>query len=285
MTKQEAIDKVLALAKAELGVEEHPRGSNSGKRVNEYLTSVGFEDDPEPWCAAFVCWVLHKSLGEDNPIPMTADCDVLLAYARKRGVLKTTRKRGDIFLRLASQTDARHTGFCTDDDDGTIEGNTNPGGSREGYGVFARKRGDSKLVFVRWADLLVSQPTPLPAPAKPDNNGYFVLLFGKSYGRVMARHDKNYGDVLYVPARSFVAVAEGTSLEDAPIGWEQGNVVVNNQYLMPWFPETGSTAWVPLRRLCNALNLDLTLEGKLVTIAKSPTGDASKDEAINQGVK
>jgi hypothetical protein len=46
---------VLAVAKSQLGVQEHPRGSNSGPEVDRYLAFVHTRPG-EPWCAAAVSW-------------------------------------------------------------------------------------------------------------------------------------------------------------------------------------------------------------------------------------
>jgi hypothetical protein len=54
------INKVIEIARNEIGVSEVPVGSNKGPRVEEYLRSVrlgpGF-----PWCAAFVFWCYSEA--------------------------------------------------------------------------------------------------------------------------------------------------------------------------------------------------------------------------------
>jgi hypothetical protein len=112
------------------------------------------------WCAAAVSTWGKEALGQRWPLPMTADCDVLLAKGRKLGKSSTPNPRsGDIFLLVyaSDPNDAHHTGVVTsvgsDGTFGTIEGNTNTGGSSNGIGVFARTRVLSPLYrFVRWAD-------------------------------------------------------------------------------------------------------------------------------------
>lgn len=47
--------RVVRVAVAEVGVKEHPAGSNRGKRVDEYTATTGTPG--QPWCAAFVTWV------------------------------------------------------------------------------------------------------------------------------------------------------------------------------------------------------------------------------------
>ena len=45
----------LAVARRELGVKEHPPGSNDGPRVRVYTRGR-----PEPWCADFIEWALEQ---------------------------------------------------------------------------------------------------------------------------------------------------------------------------------------------------------------------------------
>jgi hypothetical protein len=45
----------------------------------------------------------------------------------------------------------------------TIEGNTNAGGSRDGWGVFARERNRRGLAFIRVPDRIVSESSSAPA--------------------------------------------------------------------------------------------------------------------------
>ncbi len=48
--------RIAAIAAAELGVEESPKGSNDAPRIAEYRTAtVG--SSPAPWCAYFTSWV------------------------------------------------------------------------------------------------------------------------------------------------------------------------------------------------------------------------------------
>src|SRR4051812_20824490 len=52
-------EAVLAVAKSQLGVQEHPRGSNSGPEVDRYLDFVHTRPG-EPWCAAAVSWCCNR---------------------------------------------------------------------------------------------------------------------------------------------------------------------------------------------------------------------------------
>jgi hypothetical protein len=165
---EELINAVLAKATAEAGVRE-ATGRNDGAKVEAYLASVGLGKG-HPWCAAFVQWALKEGgvpQGVWTP-DNRAYCPSIYSWARLRGVLHKAPQRGDVFLYMENGW-ALHTGFVIEVTHNgtrfsTIEGNTNPGGSAEGDGVYERSRPhNGKYVFVRWADLLPeAAPTVKP---------------------------------------------------------------------------------------------------------------------------
>ncbi|KAA2245496.1 CHAP domain-containing protein [Chitinophaga agrisoli] len=136
----------LRVALSQDGVQESPRGSNGGPEVTIYLKSVGLGPG-YAWCMAFVYWCVQQAASETgvgNPLVKTAGvlqqwnnttCRRLIA--RSSGV-----KPGDIFI-MDFGKGVGHTGFVESVKGGivhTIEGNTNDGGSREGYEVCRRER-------------------------------------------------------------------------------------------------------------------------------------------------
>ncbi len=155
--------KFIAAAVSDIGVQEEPRGSNKGPEVTAYLALTGLPGG-SPWCASFVASCGVQVLGTNWPLPRTASCDVLLSYARRREILHSKPRPGDVFLVMASPNDAIHTGVVERvNGDGTItsvEGNSNAGGSREGYAVvrnpgrYIARAGRLPLQFIRWVDLL-----------------------------------------------------------------------------------------------------------------------------------
>lgn len=135
-----------------VGTEEKPKGSNWGKEVQQMLASVGV-NFPAPWCAAYVGIVCRNSCISypySGFVPnWTRDiwkAKVIFDKAKKgRSILQTELRRGDIatiyFPNL--RRDAHIfivLGVTEKGNIITIEGNTNPGGSRDGYGVFVRVR-------------------------------------------------------------------------------------------------------------------------------------------------
>lgn len=52
--------KAVNLLQSQVGVTEHPPGSNWGHPVQDYLNAAGY-DSPEPWCQAFAAWVADRT--------------------------------------------------------------------------------------------------------------------------------------------------------------------------------------------------------------------------------
>ncbi|MBV8254998.1 MAG: CHAP domain-containing protein [Chitinophaga sp.] len=149
-------EKVLAVALSQEGVAEHPKGSNSGPEVNQYLKSVGLGPGAS-WCMAFVYWCTEqacKAIGVKNGLVKTGG--VLLQW-RTTSLKKVTSygavKPGSIFI-MDYGNGFGHTGFVIKvekDTIHTVEGNTNNDGSREGYEVAVRRR---KLATIKGFILL-----------------------------------------------------------------------------------------------------------------------------------
>lgn len=137
-------DRVLSIARSQVGLAEIPKGSNWGKNVQKYLSSVGI-DFPAAWCMAFVYWCVneaHKELGSKNNLIRTGG--VLKQWNDLPLRFKSTNpKRGGIFI-MDYGKGLGHTGIVENilpnGQISTIEGNTNDEGSREGYEVARRTR-------------------------------------------------------------------------------------------------------------------------------------------------
>jgi len=149
------IEAVIAEAKRYLGVMEQPKNSNRGVQIDYWLAETGIAPGA-PWCAAFVGQVGRQALGAAWLCPRTASVAAIAAWAAASNRIVTSPQRGDLFLLWSPELKRfAHVGFVTDGGSGkgydTIEGNTNPGGGREGYGVFRRSRSlVSTTRFVRW---------------------------------------------------------------------------------------------------------------------------------------
>lgn len=147
--KQQLVEKIYT---SQIGIRESI-GHNDGFKIRQYLAVTGF-DQPVPWCAAFVSWVYTLS---DVDTPQSAwspawFTDTYTIYVRGHSNLKTPRK-GDVFgLYFTKYGRIAHVGFIHDWPPGkyctTVEGNTNASGSREGDGVYKKKRLKSQIYKV-----------------------------------------------------------------------------------------------------------------------------------------
>jgi len=172
MTKATIADpvrEVLGEARRWLGVREEPRGSNRGVAIDffNYQSLPDWRDYPmgvkgAPWCAAFVSTVGQLALGHAWPVQRSVSCQAIADWADSKGVLHRHPEKpagGDLFL-LYYQSLGRfgHIGLVAAVDGDaimTLEGNTNLGGTREGYGVFERVRqAGATTAFVRWVAAL-----------------------------------------------------------------------------------------------------------------------------------
>src|SRR5262245_23908053 len=171
-TSSPLVSAAIDFASTQVGVLEQPLGSNRGPEVDQYLRAVGLNPVGHsfPWCVAFThfCYLkAAESLGRDNPHIKTAG--VLEHWnlaGRKPGVVRITKadaasNPGLVNPGSSLPIDLRggpgHSGIVVATNSGrmiTIEGNTNPGGSRNGIGVFkrdARKINQSNKGFIDYS--------------------------------------------------------------------------------------------------------------------------------------
>jgi hypothetical protein len=152
--------KIVEIALKEVGVEEVD-GTNCGPRVNQYKAATNLPpEEPWPWCAAFVCWVVREAMKATGiketatfKRPTTAGAWNLENWSLKQDNSTQTRKphRGDIKPGDIVVFTFSHVGFAVGEPDeegyvSTLEGNTDAAGSREGGGVFRKRR---KLSSIR----------------------------------------------------------------------------------------------------------------------------------------
>lgn len=134
--------QILATAASQLGYTE--RGNN----VTKYWADLKPDFQHQPWCAAFVNWVLKRSgitallTGPSAPYYTPS----MEAWAKKVGRWKASKdcKPGDVLI--FGNGHATHTGFLERQDGAyviTLEGNTssgNSGSQANGGGVYRRRR-------------------------------------------------------------------------------------------------------------------------------------------------
>jgi len=130
-----AAARIVGIAEKQLGVRERG-GHNAGPQVEAYLRYVGLGKG-HPWCAAFVSWV-HGQAGFAQP--RSGWSPSLFPTSRR---ITTAKPAALLGLYVGSLKRIAHVGLVTgvrQDWIESIEGNTNPGGSREGDGVYRRLR-------------------------------------------------------------------------------------------------------------------------------------------------
>ena len=127
--------RIICIAEKELGVREGT-GKNDGPRVEMYLQHVGLKKG-HAWCAAFVSWVYGQA---GYQLPKSAWSPQLFPNSRLRKEAAPALVLGIYFPELKR---IAHVGLVTSlqhDWVLSVEGNTNPAGSREGEGVYRRLR-------------------------------------------------------------------------------------------------------------------------------------------------
>ena len=147
-----AIDKVVALAKSEVGYLEKASnrdldsktanaGFNNWTKYARDLDAEGFYNTAKagyPWCDVFFDWLLYKCFGLEKLMKMTgqpkgaansgAGCGDSMFFYRQIGQVFDNPKPGDqIFFWNSTRTAKAHTGLVVKVENGrvyTIEGNT-----------------------------------------------------------------------------------------------------------------------------------------------------------------
>jgi hypothetical protein len=134
-------DRALAIAQRFVGTREVRK--NSGPDIDRWLSWVRLPPG-NPWCMAFVygCYEMAATeLGVTNPFPRTGS--VWGVWNTAEDLWKSDRSsQGAVFIHISTENTG-HCGFIlgVDGDEYlTVEGNTNDAGSREGDGVYLKRR-------------------------------------------------------------------------------------------------------------------------------------------------
>jgi len=127
--------QLVMLAENEIGVREQS-GRNDGKRVEEYLRCVGLKKG-QPWCAAFVSYIYYKG---GYPKPRSGWSPALFPASR---LARSALPGNLIGIYFPEYKRIAHVGLIEKQDGDwilSIEGNTGIAGSREGDGVYRKRR-------------------------------------------------------------------------------------------------------------------------------------------------
>ena len=146
-------EKVLAIAREELGVKESPANSNR-VRYNTWYYGREVSGAAYPWCMVFVQWVFAQA-GALKLLPKrTASCGDLMRAAKAAGqwVTKDYRPGDVVIYDFPGGAATDHTGIIekvTLTGVVAIEGNTSQAGSQSNGGMVCRKtRPYSQIVGV-----------------------------------------------------------------------------------------------------------------------------------------
>jgi len=164
--------KVLQIAESEGYGKKEIEGQNKGPQVRKYLSLCGLPEG-NPWCAAYVSWVMKEALKDlfSKCFIVSADTWAFESFAIEKGILSSEPEPGDIFLRYGSNGPT-HTGFvlylANIFQFKTCEGNSNMNGSSNGDGQYSnvRTNGDN-YKFIKWYKLLSAE--------ERDDTKYFEL--------------------------------------------------------------------------------------------------------------
>ena len=144
-------EKLLAIARSQLGVTENPVGSNSVVYNTEYYARA-VKGSGYPWCCTFVWWLFREAGASELFYggKKTAYCPTLMNYHRKAlQFVSGDYEPGDlIFFNFSGKSSAAHVGICEAWDGKnitTIDGNTGEGNEANGGKVMRRRR-DKKYI-------------------------------------------------------------------------------------------------------------------------------------------
>lgn len=188
-----SLQRVIEIARGELGYTENPPGSNRTKYWQEYDPAM----QGQPWCVGGLWWVFHHA---DEAMAFfagakTASCGTLLRWYREQGLTVPADeiRPGDlVFLAFKQIYLPEHCGIVesvvhTPLQVTTIEFNTTPGleGSQDNGGCVARKiRYRSQIVGVARPQYKEDDYSVI-TEKKPDYAGHWAekdILWAKERG-------------------------------------------------------------------------------------------------------
>ncbi len=138
--------QILQIAKSQIGVSE-ATGNNDGKEVEAYLRYTGNKKG-EPWCASFVSWVFGQA---GFKLPKTAWSPALFPVTRLTKQPIAANVFGIYFSNLKRIAHCGLVETVRGNWIGTIEGNTNTTGGREGDGIYRKLRHEKTIaVYANW---------------------------------------------------------------------------------------------------------------------------------------
>lgn len=153
-------EAVARAAESKVGVREKG-GANQGAALQPFFDADSYDpngsaagDDGYAWCAAFVCWCVMVAVAGRSITfkrPTTPSAWGMEGWSQAQDDSTWTKKppgndikRGDIVVFKHSHVGIA-VGPAVDGYVQTVEGNTNQAGSREGDGVYKKRRAVSSI--------------------------------------------------------------------------------------------------------------------------------------------
>lgn len=143
-------EKILAVARRELGIKESPANSNNVKYNTAYYGEK-VSGSQYPWCCAFVWWVFQQAGAADLFYGgnKTAYCPTLMDFHKGQEVSGDYQPGDIIFFNFSGKKTAAHVGICESFNGvsiTTIDGNTGSGNEADGGSVMRRIRNKKYIV-------------------------------------------------------------------------------------------------------------------------------------------
>ena len=143
-------EKILEIARDQLGIKENPPNSNRCKFNTAYYGQE-VSGSAYPWCAVFVWWCFRESGASELFYggKKTASCFTLLGFHKAQAVQGNYLPGDIIFFNFNGKKNTQHVGICEGWDGRyitTIDGNTAPTNEANRVAVMRRKRGKKYIV-------------------------------------------------------------------------------------------------------------------------------------------
>lgn len=253
MTKTESINKVIQIAKNEIGYLEKKSSSNlydkTANAGNANYTKYWAEIHPsyqgQPWCACFVTWCLVQAFGKEKATQMLKHypfvyCPTLANLFK----VNANPSVGDIVLFYRGGTFA-HTGIVigvNGDYFTTVEGNTSGGSTIIANGGGVCKKGyynsnlpGTKFVTLDWSIVADNDSNPLPDIKEYENIEEILwellhrkIVSNENLWRTYMNNDSNVywlcrKIIQYMRTKTYTEYADAAYTNNEEILWELSN--------------------------------------------------------------
>ena len=106
-------EKILEIARLQLGIKENPPNSNRVKFNTAYYGQE-VSGSAYPWCCAFVWWVFREAGASELFYggKKTASCSTLLGFHKAQAVRENYLPGDIIFFNFDGKKNTQHVGIC-----------------------------------------------------------------------------------------------------------------------------------------------------------------------------